>query len=479
MSLQVLDPRTSVSVTRLKQDSDSPGYRTFLLRNVASAILDDVLVKVAEAEIGSGDATYLANRSVISMAYSRGGVPTISSLGVSGLSVQAQVAADWEGILLDGWLQVSEDTFAWYAEISVGTIAANAETQIYVKYTRPTYGPTIDLSFTLENTSLVTMSGIILTAAGSDLLSLDDIAYTASVTVGTLAAGASKTIFLRSATISTALLNPAEIQILTGASPVNPLTIGFDAIGLDRFYSTVEEVEQYLETLDLTDISTDEEIRDLIKVASRDIDRGTRRHFDLQTTTERYDGVGQAKLVVDQYPIVAVQEVQIYNFNNQLIKDIKITDTNFATELIIDYVDGFITLPPASMPLSSMPYGTMWSWPWSSLSPALLAASQYDYSTRFGIGISNIAITYTHGFQVPPEPIRRACMKLVVIELLRKRGTSDSQGVASVSIAGATKTFATRSSSGGSGPYGHMIAELQADVQQVIKDWQAKRLRTI
>ena len=30
MSLQVLDPKTSASVTRLKQDVDSPGYRTFL-----------------------------------------------------------------------------------------------------------------------------------------------------------------------------------------------------------------------------------------------------------------------------------------------------------------------------------------------------------------------------------------------------------------------------------------------------------------
>jgi hypothetical protein len=477
VSLQLLDPKTSASITRLKQDVDSPGYRTFLIRNVADASITTLIIKVSDAEIGAADASYLASRSVISMAYSRAGSPTTSYLGVSPLAVLAKDSADWEGVLLDGWLQVSQDSFTWSGKVTIGTLAALAEQQMYVRYQRPTYATTTDLSFTLTNNSAVSMTSIVLTASGSDLLSLDDIAYSSSVTVGTLAAGASKTIYLRSATIDTSKLYPAEIDVLTDSS--NPVSIGFDAIGLDRFYSTVEEVEQYLQTLDLTDISTDEEIRDLIKVASRDIDRGTRRHFDLQTTTERYDGVGQAKLVVDQYPIVAVQEVQVYNFNNQLITDIKSTDTNFAAELIVDYVDGFITLPPASMPLSSMPYGTMWSWPWSSLSPALLAASQYDYSTRFGIGISNVAVTYTHGFQVPPEPIRRACMKLVVIELLRKRGASDTQGVATESIAGATLTFATRSAQGGSGPYGHFIAELQADVTQVIKDWQAKRLRTI
>jgi hypothetical protein len=480
MSLQVLDPKTSASVTRLKQDVDSPGYRTFLLRNVSSDDLTALVVKIADAEIGSGDATYLANRSVISMAYTRAGTPTTSFLGVSPLAVLAKVPADWEGILLDGWLQVSEDTFTWYGKITVGTIAANAEQQIYVRYSRPTFAATIDLSFTLTNLSAVTMSSIVLTAAGTDLLSLDDIAYTASVTVGTLTAGASKTIYLRSASIDTSKLNPGEIEILTGSDADNPLTVQFDAIGLDRFYTTVEEVSAYVKTIDTTDITSDEELRDFIKEASRQIDRATRRTFVITRIVEHYDGSGQAKLVLENYPLISLNELQILNYNSVVISDIKPTDTDFATRVTVDYEYGYITLNQAGVALAPVPIASNFYWPYSSyLGAASVRAADFDYAYHFGKGYSNIIVDYTYGYQVPPEPIRRAAMKMVVIEILRKRGASDSQGVASESIAGATFTYGTRSAQGGSGPYGHTIAELQADVDAVIKQYAAKRLKVV
>lgn len=478
MSLQVLDPKTSVSVTRLKQDVDSPGYRTFLLRNASAIGLSDVIVQIKDAEIGSGDATYLANRSVISMSYSRAGVPTTSFLGVSPLAVLAKVPADWDGVLLDGLLQVSEDSFSWYSKIAVGTIAANSEQQIYVRYARPTYAATIDLSFTLTNDSAVAMSSIVLTATGSDLLSLDDVTYTASVTVGSLAAGASKTIFLRSATIDASKMNPGEIQILTDSDEENPITVQFDAIGFNRFYSTVEEVTQYLQKIDITDISNDEEVRDLLKESSKQIDRATRRRFDVVRTTEYYDGAGQAKLVLDNFPIVAINEIKILNYNNVIISDIKPTDTDYATRVTIDSEHGYITLNQAAAIIAPVPIASNFYWPFSSyFSASTVRAAEFDYTYHFGKGLSNVIVDYTYGFQVPPEPIRRACMKMVVIELLRKRGTVDSQGVASESVAGATFTFATRSAQGGSGPYGHMIAELQQDVDAVMAQWATKRLK--
>jgi hypothetical protein len=479
MSLQILDPKTSAAISRLKQDIDSPEYRTILIENPNASKITTIVVNVADAEIGAGDASYLGSRSIINMSYDPGSGPVTAYLGVSPYAILPSEDGHWDGLLINGPLQISSDTFTWYGRLSIGDLAEDASEQIYIRFKRPTYGSTMDLNFTLTNKSGGTIYQIVLTATGSDLLSLDGNTYQTSISVGTLPNGSSTTIYLRSASIDLGKIYPAELDI-TSSAPA--LSLGIDAVGLNRFYTTVDEIKDWLNShvADTTLITSDEELRDLIKEASRQIDRVTRRHFDLQSTTERYDGTGQQKLVLENYPIIGILEVQIYNANNQLITDIKKTDSNFATELIIDYVLGFITLPPASPPLAPYPYGTPYYWPWSTMNPALLSPSQYDYSTRFGVGTSNVVVTYTHGYQIPPEPIRRAAMKMVIIELLRKRGAADSQGVATRTIAGATVTYATRGgASGGSGPYGHLIDELDTDVQAVMQQYVAKRLRVI
>ena len=242
-----------------------------------------------------------------------------------------------------------------------------------------------------------------------------------------------------------------------------------------RAYCSIQEIRDYLQTIDVDVISSDEEIIDLIYKAANGIDRSCRRRFDLVTVVERHDGAGQQKMVLDNYPLVQVQRLQVYNMNNQLITDIKSTDANFSTELIIDYVNGFIMLPPAAYPLGPIPYSTPWFYPYTSYMGYPLVASPFDYSTRFGMGTSNIVVTYIYGYQTPPEKIREAAMKLVIIELLKKKGLSDTQGVATASIAGMSETYAVRGASGAAGPFGHTIAELQADVKETCTLFRKKK----
>jgi hypothetical protein len=65
-------------------------------------------------------------------------------------------------------------------------------------------------------------------------------------------------------------------------------------------------------------------------------------------------------------------------------------------------------------------------------------------------------------------------MKLVVIELSRKKGTADSQGLSTEGMAGATFQYSARGTSGGAGPFGHLIAELQNDVNDILTQYRKK-----
>ena len=462
----------------MKQDVVSPGYRTFILKNIGTGLLDNLGVQVLEAGVGSGDASQLSNRSIVTMAFTRlsTGLPETQYLGVSPLSVLTEDPAEISPVLLNGWLQLSADTFRWANKLLLPALAVGESLQLYSRYSRPAYATPNTFQFTLQNIGTDTLQNTVLTAQGSDLLSLDGVTFTATLNLGNLAPSVQKTVYVKSYGIDPGKLGPAQIQILQVGKLLSSLP--FDAIGFGRYYSSVSEVTKYLTTIDVSVVTTDEEIRDLILRSANEIDRATRRRFDVVTVTERYNGVGQQKLVLDNYPIISVQEVQIYNPNNQLVADIKSTDSNFATELIIESVNGFITLPSPAIPNLASPLagiGAGWQPLLTPYYPQPSAGVPYDYSTHFGRGIANIAITYTYGYQVPPEGIRDACMKMVVIELLKKKGTSDSQGAATVAVAGMSESFAARGAQGGGGPYAHVLDELQGDVDATLELFRKRR----
>jgi hypothetical protein len=71
-------------------------------------------------------------------------------------------------------------------------------------------------------------------------------------------------------------------------------------------------------------------------------------------------------------------------------------------------------------------------------------------------------------------------MKMVAIELLKKKGASDTQGASVISIAGMTESFAarggtTQAGGGAAGPFGHIISELQADIDSTLDGFRKRR----
>lgn len=461
--------------------ADTPGispYRKFQVYNNQTTDALGVITQVAETGFSKTDQSQLGNRSIFSAAYTHSvrGAET-SYLATGPISTTVQLSAELSLTILDGLLQISKDTFVWAASDTLSTLTKQTAQIYYLRYSPPTYPFTTRL--TLKNIGANTFTSISLTPPSTDQLSTDGVTYAnpgVAVNVGTLAAGASVTFWLK----STSILNliAAQVQVVLSASPTVIQTyVPVQAAG-GRAYCLVNDVRQYLKTIDVDVVSDDDEIMDLIILESKEIDRSTRRRFDVATVTELYDGSGQQKLVLDNYPIIAIQEVKIINADNQVITDIKGTDSNFANELIIDYVNGFITLPSLGIPQLAIPVGA-WYPVLTTPYPPPARGVPADYVGHFGAGISNVRITYVYGFQQPPEPIRHACEKLVTIELLRKKGSSDSQGLSSEAIAGVTMQYSARGATGGAGPFGHMIAELALDVKDIMTQYRKRSWKTI
>ena len=475
MSYVIEDP-TGAALQDLR--IDTPGvspYRKILVYNNSVTSDANILVSLLETGFSKTDQAYLGNRSVISASYTHSVRGAETSYVASGpVSTAVQLTAELTLTILDGLLQLSQDTFVWASSQTIASLAAQGSQPIYARYNSLTYPFTTRL--TLKNFGPNTFSNITLTPPATDQLSTNGTTYQnpgASINIGTLNSGGSVTFWLRSYSIQNIIA--AQIQVISSGG-TGLITVPVQAAG-SRAYCLANDVRQYLTQIDVGVVTNDDEIMNLITTSSKEIDRATRRRFDVVTVTERYNGSGQQKLVLDNYPIIAIQEVQIINPDNEVVTDIKSTDQNFATELIIDFVNGFITLPSASVPALTAPLGgAIGSWypPLVSFPPVPSRGVPYDYVGHFGEGISNIVVTYTYGFQQPPEPIRQACMKLVVIELSRKKGTADSQGLSTEGMAGATFQYSARGTSGGAGPFGHLIAELQNDVNDILTQYRKK-----
>jgi hypothetical protein len=467
------------NLLELRFDTPDPiALRHFIVKNPDSTGYGDVKIRVRAWGQGASDASYLSQRTTIQMDYTRqsSGQPEQQFIGVDPIGIMVEDEAELEAILTNGWLQISGDSFRWGSLLLLGALDQNDYGEIFARYIRPTMTlqPTYTFIFTVRNIGDDTLQNVILTREDNDQLSLDGLAWENSINLGTLGPGSVKTVYVKTSVIQSQPL-VALIEVLSGSPSAVSAKIPFE-LSTGRAYCSVQTVRSYLRRIDVDVVSTDEEIRDLIYRSAQEIDRATRRRFDLVTGTERYDGVGQQKLVLDNYPIVSLQEVKIFNPDNSLVTDIKSTDSDFSSKLIVDTVNGFVTLTSAAIPAFLVPMGAMgWFPPQGLIWPVTSRGVPYDYATHFGQGVANVEVTYTYGYQVPPEAIRDACMKMAAIELMKKKGAADTQGVASFSIAGLTETYAARGASGGTGAFGHLIDELQQDVDATLEGFRKRR----
>jgi hypothetical protein len=232
-------------------------------------------------------------------------------------------------------------------------------------------------------------------------------------------------------------------------------------------YCSIDDVKDFLKSHNIAYVAGDPEITTLINSKCDSFNRATRRIFASTAATEYYDGNGQPRLILDNYPIISVTEIKIFNFNNQLVSDIKSTDADFSTRVIIDGERGYLTLAQNAVLMFPVPLASMFYWPYSmGAYPYTLRASEFDYTYRFGTGVSNVWVNYTYGYASIPDAVREAAYKMVVIDILRKKGATDSQGASSIAITGFSQTYSPRGAT--SGPYGSLIEELQQDINAII-----------
>jgi len=233
-------------------------------------------------------------------------------------------------------------------------------------------------------------------------------------------------------------------------------------------YSTPDAIKEYLTGLDVDVVTTDAEIQHWLDRSKNEINRSTKMAFEPTDLVERYDGKGQSKLVLNHWPLISVTYVKIYNMNNQLIRTLAESD------VILEKPIGCITIPPAMYWLSYWPY-TPYIGPYA---PAL-QSSAYDYYNRYGTGTANIEVSYVYGYTTVPETIKAACTKMVVIELLKKKGVSISQGASNINMEGVTEAFSHGSMGGGTGPFGHLIGELTKDIESDLSRYSSHPVRVI
>jgi hypothetical protein len=320
------DLKTTISELRFDA-TEAVSYKQFAILNPGATVAG-AQVTAQEAGLGKADASQLGNRAVI--AFTSGLVS--GSLAVGPVSIfQSLSPANLTFHLSDGMLQLSADSFTWADYVSIGALTGGSTSTVYAKYNKSLLGlstspPTFITRMVIKNISLSSITSIVLTPADTNTtVSLDGTTYTASVTVGTLTAGSSSTVYVKTTDITQ--FPYATVQASDTTNPTtDTATIPFMVAG-GRAYCTIQEIRDFLQGIDLDVVTTDEEMLDLIQHSANGIDRATRRRFDMVTATETYDGAGQQKLVLDNYPIIAVSEVVIKNLNNAVVTDIKSTDS--------------------------------------------------------------------------------------------------------------------------------------------------------
>jgi len=239
-----------------------------------------------------------------------------------------------------------------------------------------------------------------------------------------------------------------------------------------RGYTEIDRIREYLKSINIDIVSTDEEIQRLIYSATTWIEENCRRRFDPFTVTgDRYDDPGVGKLVLKYWPIISVSKVRFYDHSNALSKEWISTDSDWAQKVIIGKENGFLEFPLLKMPF--MTSAELFRWE----TAGGLQPSEWPRQPEFKRMVSAIAwieVDYQAGFSAIPSPIGDACLKMVVMELLRKKGLSDTQGASSMSIAGFGETWA-QGSPQATGPFASVIGPLSTEIQRTFELYRKRR----
>jgi len=221
---QTLDFQTisGAGLAPLKIDAEAAGtYRQFRLKNISGRLIENVKLRLVEIGEANVDASQLMQRANLTLAYRRqsSGGEEQQSLGVGPISVITEDPEELEGVLLNGWAQLSSDTFRWGNLLEVGPLDVDAYLELYARYQTPTDGDKDLFQFSIRNIARDTFLNTALTASGSDLLSLDGKNFTQNVQLGTMRPATVMLVWLQTDKMGQRIVN-GLIQALSGIDVV-------------------------------------------------------------------------------------------------------------------------------------------------------------------------------------------------------------------------------------------------------------------
>ena len=229
----------------LKIDYQEAGtYRQFRLKNISDSMVENAKLRLVEIGENITDVSQLMQRSNLLMSYIRmsSGGKEQQYLGVGPISVMTEDPEELESVLMNGWAQLSADIFRWASLLELGPIQKGEYVNFYVRYLKATSGEKAIFQFSLRNIGSDTLLKTVLTASGTDLISLDGQTFTKDVQIGDLKPAAVMIIWLQTDNIGTRIINGLMEAIA-----------GTDVVSTQLFW--VDRGKSYTEPLTVFSIS--------------------------------------------------------------------------------------------------------------------------------------------------------------------------------------------------------------------------------
>jgi hypothetical protein len=176
--------------------------------------------------------------------------------------------------------------------------------------------------------------------------------------------------------------------------------------------TSLPSVREYLK-IAASDTTYDSLLTNLIKRSQMLIEKYCGRQFKARDYTEYYDGDGTSKLLLKQWPIVSVTELNMDNARSFL----SVTQA-LAADFVIWSEEGYLELLSAADSISGFSEG----------------------GSLFRYGQQNIKVRYNAGYAAIPEDLELASI-IHVANLYNKAGMD---GHSSISLGGLAKSFSTK-----------------------------------
>jgi hypothetical protein len=195
----------------LKIDAEAAGtYRQFRLKNISGKMVEDIKLRLIEIGEAITDISQLAQRANLLLSYTRksSGGGEKQYLGVGPISVMTENPEELETVLMNGWAQLSSDTFRWGNLLEIGPLDPGEYLDIYARYLpQPPNAGRETFQFSIRNIARDVFVNAVLTASGSDLLSLDGQNFAQNVQLRDLPPARVVVVWIQTETIGMRIIN--------------------------------------------------------------------------------------------------------------------------------------------------------------------------------------------------------------------------------------------------------------------------------